>query len=194
MGSYFAQAIQGKPSSLSVKGKSEYAIRLLEVLEVQCGVDGELYARQLKDVFAVVEQDPTPERQPVLENVVEKVLLYIKNGESSVHVNSMARLTLKLASSIFRIGCATTLIVPIVEANSSFSSTLMVIISAMASEYTGKLSIPPVDILRGLASRLASYTRKLGRGCVPVSDNEHTFSICTRRLSVVYVAGRSRLR
>ena len=65
------------------------------------------------------------------------------------------------ASPAFRMGCATTLIAPVVEANSCFSSTLMVIVSAIASEYSGKLSIPPVDILRGLASRLASYTGEL---------------------------------
>ncbi|KIM91944.1 hypothetical protein PILCRDRAFT_108 [Piloderma croceum F 1598] len=149
VGSYFAQAMQGKPSNPSVKDKNRYAIRLLEVVEILCGMNGELYARQLKDIFAVVEQDPTPERQPVLENAVEKVLLYITN-----------------ASSIFRIGCATTLIAPIVEANSSFSSTLMVIIYAMASEYSGKLSIPPVDILRGLASRLASYAPSVQDACL----------------------------
>ena len=37
----------------------------------------------------------------------------------------------------------------------------MVIIFALASEYTGKLSLPPVDVLRGLASRLASYAGRL---------------------------------
>jgi AP-4 complex subunit epsilon-1 len=90
VGSYFAQAMQGKPSNLSVKDKNKYAVRLLEVVEILCGIDGELYARQLKDIFAVVEQDPTPERQPVLENVVEKVLLYITNGEYSVYVNTFS--------------------------------------------------------------------------------------------------------
>jgi AP-4 complex subunit epsilon-1 len=87
VGSYFAQVMQGKPSNLSVKDKTRYAIRLLEVVEILCGMNGELYARQLKDIFAVVEQGPTPERQPVMENVVEKVLLYIKNGEYPVYVN-----------------------------------------------------------------------------------------------------------
>jgi AP-4 complex subunit epsilon-1 len=189
VGSYFAQSSQSIPSDLSVKDKNEYAIRLLEVLEIQCGEDGELYARQLRDLLGAIDQEPTPERQPVLENIVEIVLLYIKNGECVVCAKSFARLTKNLAGSTFRIGCATTLIVSVVEANLSFSSTLMVIISAMASEFSGQLSIPPVDILRGLASRLTSYTGEL----VYVSDiillfiTKHLFSFRTRRLFNVYV-------
>jgi len=54
----------------------------------------------------------------------------------------------------------------VIEANSSFSSTLMVIVSAMASEYTGRLSMPPVDLLRGLASRLAPYTVSVQDACL----------------------------
>ena len=78
---------------MSVKDKNEYAIRLLEVLEIQCGGDGELYARQLRDLLGAIDQEPTPERQPVLENIVEIVLLYIKNGECVVCAKSFARLT-----------------------------------------------------------------------------------------------------
>jgi hypothetical protein len=35
----------------------------------------------------------------------------------------------------------------------------MVVISALASEYCGNLAISPVDILRGLSSRLSLYSR-----------------------------------
>ncbi|KAF7979870.1 hypothetical protein HWV62_40641 [Athelia sp. TMB] len=136
---YFAQAIQGIPSILTLKEKNEYIIRLLEVIERQSENDGESYAQQLKELFAAVYQEAVPERQPVLEVAVEKMA----------------------ASSAFRISSATTLIAPVTEAGSSMSSTLMVIIFALASEYTGKLSLPPVDVLRGLASRLASYAGRL---------------------------------
>ena len=81
MDSYFFQSLQGIPAALAVKDKNEYVIRLLEVVDIQCGEDGEFYARQLKDIFVAIDQVAAPERQPVLENVVEKVLLYIKNGE-----------------------------------------------------------------------------------------------------------------
>jgi len=80
VGSYFSQSIQSIPSTLSIKEKNEHAIRLLDTLEIQSGEDGELYAGQLKDILAAVEQVPSPERQPILENVVEKVLLYVNNG------------------------------------------------------------------------------------------------------------------
>lgn len=63
-----------------------------------------------------------------------------------------------IADSAFQISSATTLIAPVTEAGPAMSSTLMVIIFALASEYTGKLSLPPVDILRGLANRIASYS------------------------------------
>lgn len=62
------------------------------------------------------------------------------------------------AESAFRISSATTLIAPVTEASSSMSSTLMVIIFALASEYTGKLSLPPIDVLRGLAGRMLLYS------------------------------------
>lgn len=77
---YFAQAIQGIPSILTLKEKNEYIIRLLEVIERQSENDGESYAQQLKELFAAVYQEAVPERQPVLEVAVEKVLIHIKEG------------------------------------------------------------------------------------------------------------------
>lgn len=65
-----------------------------------------------------------------------------------------------LAETDFRIGCSTTLVASLTDPNIRLGPTLMVIISAFASEYCGRLSIPPIDVLRGLAGRLSSYTRK----------------------------------
>lgn len=83
---YFAQAVQGIPSVLTVKEKNEYMIRLLEVIERQSEGDGESYAQQLKELFAAVDQEAVPERQPVLETAVEKVLIHIKEGQKFFHV------------------------------------------------------------------------------------------------------------
>ena len=91
--SYFAQSLQSIPSALSVRDKNKYAIRLLEVVEIQCGEDGELYARHLRDLFVAINQDASPEPQPVLESVVEKVLLYIQKGECIVCTKFMISLT-----------------------------------------------------------------------------------------------------
>lgn len=67
---------------LSVKAKNEYAIRLLEVAEVLCGgKDGLMYAQKLGEIFGAVERDAVPERQPVLEQALEKVLFFIKQSK-----------------------------------------------------------------------------------------------------------------
>lgn len=65
----------------SVKAKNECAIRLLEVAEVLCGgKDGQMYAQKLGEIFGAVERDAVPERQLVLEQALEKVLLFIKQS------------------------------------------------------------------------------------------------------------------
>ena len=64
----------------SLKAKNEYAIRLLEVAEVLCGIDGQMYGQKLREIFEVVERDAVPERQPVLDEALEKVLLFIKQS------------------------------------------------------------------------------------------------------------------
>jgi AP-4 complex subunit epsilon-1 len=64
------------------------------------------------------------------------------------------------ADSQFRIGCVTTLVMSVVELDVPVDPTLMVIVSAFASEYCGRLSISPVDILYGVASRLSKYKRQ----------------------------------
>lgn len=87
---YFAQAIQAIPSTLTVKERNERITRLLEVIEIQSVEDGESYARQLKELFLAVDDDAIPERQPVLEVVVEKVLLYINKG---IHLTSIFSLS-----------------------------------------------------------------------------------------------------
>lgn len=65
---------------MSVKDKNEYAIRLLEVLETQSGEDGEVYARESKALLERLEAIP-PTDHPVLEAAVERILLYIREGE-----------------------------------------------------------------------------------------------------------------
>ena len=54
----------------------------------------------------------------------------------------------------------TTLLAFLVELDSLIGPTFMVVVSALASEFCGRLSVPPVDILHGLASRLSSYSRE----------------------------------
>jgi hypothetical protein len=81
--SYYAHSLQTIPSGLNIRDKNEYVTRLLEVLEIQAGEDGELYARLVKDLFGKSDAALLGEDPFVLENAVEMVLLHIRNGEYS---------------------------------------------------------------------------------------------------------------
>jgi len=136
--SYYAHSLQTIPSGLNIRDKNEYVTRLLEVLEIQAGEDGELYARLVKDLFGKSDAALLGEDPFVLENAVEMVLLHIRNAGTS-----------------FRIGCATAMVTFMAELETHLGPTLMVIIPALASEYSGRLSIQPKVVLRGLANRLS---------------------------------------
>ncbi|KAJ7078870.1 armadillo-type protein [Mycena belliarum] len=135
--SYYSQSLQTLPNDLNLSGLSEYTTRLLEVAEIQSDGDGELYARQLVDLFARMEARSPRYAQFVVENAVEMVLLHMRNAATS-----------------FQIGCATTLVTSLTNPETFLGQTMMVIMPALATEYSGKLAVPPPDVLRGLSSRL----------------------------------------
>lgn len=136
--SYYSQALQNIPSTLSVVGKNNYTVRMLELLEIKSGEDGELYAQELTNLLVQLESVP-PADASVLESAVERVLVCLRNARID-----------------FRIQCATTLLTFALESELHLPQTLMVIITALAAEYCGKLSISPLDMLQGLAMRLTS--------------------------------------
>ena len=78
--SYYAQSLKTIPADLNLSGISEYITRLLEVVETQAEGDGELYARHLGDLFTQIEARSSRYAQLVVENAVEMVLLYLRNG------------------------------------------------------------------------------------------------------------------
>ncbi|KAJ7647590.1 armadillo-type protein [Roridomyces roridus] len=135
--SYYSQALRTLPDDLGIGGVSKYVCRLLEVVEIQTEGDGELYAHQLNDLFAQMEARSPRYAQHVLESAVEMVLLHLRNAPTS-----------------FQVGCATNLVTSLATSEVLFGQTMMVIISALATEYSGKLSVAPPDVLRGLSSRL----------------------------------------
>ena len=61
---------------------------------------------------------------------------------------------------------ATTLLTPLAEeeADTSFSPTLMVVLTALACEYAGRVPVSPPQLLRGLSRRLLSYPGLSSRG------------------------------
>lgn len=149
---YYSQSLQTLPSDLNLTGISEYTTRLLEVVEIQTEGDGELYARQLGGLFTQMEARSPRYAQLVVETAVEMVLLHLRNGTTSC-VSCTVCLFSPAATS-FQIGCATTLVISLASPETFLGQTMMVIVPALATEYSGRLSVPPPDVLRGLSSRL----------------------------------------
>ncbi|KAF9467306.1 armadillo-type protein [Collybia nuda] len=178
VGSFYSQTIQSLPTELSTKDKNEYAIRLLEVLEVQSGEDGETYARQAKALLECLEVVP-PMDYPILEVAVERILLYIREAGAS-----------------FRVGCATTLLTITVEPESHLGQTMMVIVSALACELCSQVAISPPSILKGLSDRLSLLVPSVQDACllammrVSIECNEVPVEIVNTVANLVETSGR----
>lgn len=123
--------------------------------------DVDQYARRLKDLFSVVEGEehgPT-ENLPVLDLSVQQILNGIR--ESLYHSPySLHLLDILEGETSSRISCVTALAVSLTEPEVRVGPTLMVLVSALVSEYCGKISISPLELLRGIATKLASYARE----------------------------------
>ena len=80
------------------------------------------------------------------------------------------RLTLRAGwppgETTFGENVATTLLTPLaeVEADTFFSPTLMVVLTALACEYAGHVPVSPLQLLCGLGRRLMSFPRQCIRG------------------------------
>ncbi|KAG8214010.1 armadillo-type protein [Butyriboletus roseoflavus] len=148
---YYSQALHNLSPSLSLSDKNEYVSRLLEIIDMQDANDIDQYARHLKDLFSVVEggeHGPT-EYLPVLDLSVQRILNGIRERETSS-----------------RISCVTALAVSLIEPEECVGPTLMVVISALVSEYCGKVSTSPAEMLRGIATRLTSYPSSVQDACL----------------------------
>ncbi|KAG9316700.1 armadillo-type protein [Chiua virens] len=148
---YYTQALYNFSSSLSLSDKNEYVSRLFDIIDMQDGSDVDQYARHLKDLFSAVEgreQGPTEGLQ-VLDLVVQRILNGIREREMSFRISSITALGVSLTESEVHIG-----------------PTLMVVISALVSEYCGKVSTSPVEMLRGIAARLGSYSPSVQDACL----------------------------
>jgi hypothetical protein len=71
-----------------------------------------------------------------------------------------------LGETTFGENVATTLLTPLaeVEADTSFSPTLMVVLTALACEYAGHVPVSPLQLLCGLGRRLMSFPCQCIRG------------------------------
>lgn len=128
--------------------------------------DIDQYARHLKDLFSVVEgrEHGETEHLPVLDLSVQRILNGIR--ESAHHSPcSIGFPDILKGETSSRISCVTALAVSLTEPEEYVGPTLMVVISALVSEYCGQVSTSPVEMLRGIAVRLASYACELTKLC-----------------------------
>ncbi|KAI0372895.1 ARM repeat-containing protein [Pilatotrama ljubarskyi] len=147
--SYYARALQGELPTISEHGSEELLPRLLEILDITSGNDGESYAHQLKDVLKAIEGEGPLDKRPVLQEAVQEMLLRIHSGDSS-----------------WRSGCLGVLFASLVDKDAEVGPTLMVIVTALLCEYLELSPISPDGILRSLASRLSSYSAALQDACL----------------------------
>ncbi|KAI8989666.1 ARM repeat-containing protein [Trametes punicea] len=147
--SYYARALQGELPISSQQGSDEFLPRLLEILDVIAGDDGEAYAHQLKIVLKAVEGDGPLNKRPVLQEAVGEVLNRMHSGDSS-----------------WRSGCIGVLFTTLVDQNSEVGPTLITILTALLCEILGLSPISPVEILRGLSVRLSSYSVAVQDACL----------------------------
>lgn len=72
------------PLGMSDKAKGEAVLRLLEGADVLCDNDGESYAKHVEESLIAVDRNESTTTQPVLELVVERVLVRIRDGEHAM--------------------------------------------------------------------------------------------------------------
>lgn len=149
--SYYARALQGQLSD-------EPLPRLLEIADIISGGDGEAYAHQLKSILRAVEGEEPPNKRPVLQDAVEELLIRIHTGTYLAHVPFVWPSCLPSGDSSWRSGCIGVLFTTLVCQDAEAGPTLMVILTALMCEYLELSPISPVELLRGLATRLSSYS------------------------------------
>jgi AP-4 complex subunit epsilon-1 len=169
---YYTQRLRGLDRSS--ESYEDEVLALLEVVKILAAEDAEFYARSVRDVLSPAEAVPSGQRSSqVLERAVENVLSSFRDGEFVVPlgVSRSSRLTeYGPGDTTFGEQVATMLLTPLaeVEADTAFSPTLMVVLTALACEYAGRVPVSPLQLLCGLSKRLLSYSGSLPvRGTCP---------------------------
>ncbi|TBU35735.1 ARM repeat-containing protein [Dichomitus squalens] len=147
--SYYARALQGDLPSSSVHGTEDHLPRLLEIVDIICGDDGEAYAIQLKNVLNAAEGDGPLNKRPVLQEAVEEML-------ARIHT----------ADSIWRSACIGVLFSSVADKENEVGPTLMVILTALFCEYLELSPLSPVELLCGVADRVTSYSPSIQDACL----------------------------
>ncbi|KAH9857122.1 ARM repeat-containing protein [Lenzites betulinus] len=146
--SYYARALQGQLPNTD-EGSEELLPRLLEVVEVAAGDDGESYAQQFKNVLRAIEGDGPMNQRPVLQEAVEELLGRIHTGNST-----------------WKSGCIGVLFATLADNDTEAGPTLIVILTALLCEYLPLSPISPVELLRSISARVSSYSASIQDACL----------------------------
>ncbi|KAJ4493938.1 armadillo-type protein [Lentinula edodes] len=135
--SYYEAALQNILNRLGDE-KVKLALPLFEVLEVQAGMDGERYAR---DVITLLRQIEAPSNTDghIFEDVIDIILSFVRQS-----------------SSEFMRSTSNCLLTSLLDTKVQLGSTTMVIMAALACENSGQLvSVSWIRILEALSFRIA---------------------------------------
>ncbi|KAF8638039.1 hypothetical protein AX16_010671 [Volvariella volvacea WC 439] len=136
--SYYQQSIHSLPpgTTTDITEKNEQSVRLIEIAIVLFSSDGEAFALRIHELLRAIDADPAGQ---VIESAVELVLSFLRNSDV-----------------IFQSNCATTLLTLLTNEDKHIGPSLHVILSALACEYCGRVSISPIKLLEGLSFHIAS--------------------------------------
>ncbi|KAH9977107.1 armadillo-type protein [Lactifluus volemus] len=165
---YYSQRLQGLDRS--AESYEDEVLALLEAVKILAVEDAEFYARSVRDVLSPAGAVPSGQQSSqVLERAVENVLSSFRDGDTTFYEH-----------------VATTLLTPLaeVEAETAFSPTLMVVLTALACEYAGRVSVSPLQLLCGLSKRLLSYSAECQKvPPEPISNVQHLKAVSGRHIS-----------
>ncbi|CCM00480.1 uncharacterized protein FIBRA_02514 [Fibroporia radiculosa] len=114
--------------------------RLLEIIGVMSGEDGETYAQHAQSMLLVVQQEADLEQRPILQDTVEVILTKIQNARID-----------------FRSGCIGVFFSRLVETGVPIVSTMMVVLAALVAEFLNVCAISPVKLMEAFAERVSLY-------------------------------------
>ncbi len=132
--------------------------RLMEVLDVLYNKDGESYAHSLKSIITYLTAHSTSSRQDVLQNVVEEVLLVLREGgllyAFLLHITNMF---FYIAQADFRSAFLGVFFALMDNAEKTLEPTITVIAAALVCEYVNSSPVSPSRLLQVLSTQLPSY-------------------------------------
>ncbi|KAF9445900.1 ARM repeat-containing protein [Macrolepiota fuliginosa MF-IS2] len=148
LNAYYTQAISITTRiALPLRELNERTKRLLEVLAVISGDNGEVYAIQTKDLLSRIEAHIAG--NGILDSAIEGVLLHIRLKDPS-----------------FQISCVATMLTILCDTDAELGSTMVIVLVALATEYSRLVSLSPTNLLSGICHRLKGNLPTVQEPCL----------------------------